>query len=152
MTINPILEKAREVESQHNRIGEHYQTLSKVSLKLLVKECGGQSNAAEIIRCFYGIKKCQGTISKALQGGSSATRHELRIAIDCLLPKDYPVQVTRQVLAHLGSFPRYHDIFKCQDRYVLYADCVMVAGCCHMVVINQSGDTETVKLTDLEVV
>lgn len=151
MATNIILEKARERQAQRNRLGELYPELSKLSLQLLIKECGGQTNAAEIIRCFYGIRKCQGTISKAVHGDSSQTRQELRIAIDFLSFKEHAAEVVRQVVSHFGSFPVYHDILKYQDRYVLYVDSIMVAGVCHVVVINQKSETETLRLVDVEV-
>ena len=148
---NIILEKARERDASRKRIGERYKELSNLSLQLLVKECGGQSNAAEIIACFYGNKKVQGTVCKALKGGGYQTRHELRMAIDFLSFKEHAAEIMRQVMSHLGNFPVYHDILKHQDRYVLYVDSIMVATVCHVVVINQDGKTETLRLVDVEV-
>lgn len=149
MTTNIILEKARMRDASRKLIGECYNELSRLSLKLLVKECGGQSNAAEIIACLYASKKSQGTLCKALKSGGDQTRNELRIAMDLLSQKEYTTEIMSQLVAHLGSLPIYHDILSYQDRYVLYVDSIMISTACYVVVINQDGNAETIRLTDV---
>ncbi|UTZ44553.1 hypothetical protein [Vibrio campbellii] len=152
MATNIILEKAKRRAASRKRIGYEYKILTKLSLRMLIDECGGQANAAEIISCFYGIKKWQGTISKALRKGCTLTHYELRVAVDFLSFRQHAAEVMHIVMAHFGSFPVYHDILKHQDRYVIYVDSIIVTGICCLVVVNQEGKTETIPLEELEMV
>ncbi|HCG7330539.1 hypothetical protein P3551_23010 [Vibrio parahaemolyticus] len=152
MATNIILEKAKQRAASRKRIGEEYKALTRLSFNMLIDECGGQSNAAEIISCFYGIKKWQGTVSKARKRNCGRTRHELRIAVDFLSFRQHAAEVMHIVMAHFGNFPVYHDILKHRDRCVIYVDSIMISGVCSVVVVNQEGKTETLPLAEMEVV
>ncbi|WP_432773901.1 hypothetical protein [Vibrio parahaemolyticus] len=127
MTID-LLEAANRRALARQRIGDDYLRLATESLHELIVECGGQSQAAQLISLFYGRSTVQGTVSKALQGKPVKIRDQLRFAIHQLTCMDQSTSALRALVSELGVLPVYHDIMLIGGKYAFYVGVNMVAG------------------------
>ncbi|MEH0772040.1 hypothetical protein [Vibrio alginolyticus] len=111
---NELVSLSDEWASKRSAIQERHHDLILISLDELINECGGQEQAAAVIRNFYGLPCVQGTISKARKGANALKiRSQLRFAINTI-KEPQSVQAQTKMINHFGRLPVHHD-FVCVD-------------------------------------
>lgn len=125
--VNELLAIAKEREASRERMAQYYDKLSNESLLLLIDECGGQKKAAEIISRFLGVKKSQGTLSKAVKKNDVKTHYALKVIIDQMTSSPNSAVAMGGLVSKFKIRPIYHDILKTSDGVCgLYVDCRMI--------------------------
>lgn len=148
-----LLERAEVHAASRARAGIEQPNLVLLSLKNMVKLCGSQTNAAKVISSFHGIKKTQGTISKALNGNGDVPLicNELRVAIGSLLLVDVHPRAMRDMANKFGVIPIYQDFLSHKGRVVLFSGCYIVQGETYLALTDETGNEYNVPLHEVEV-
>lgn len=140
---NELLARAKKHAESRVRMGGDQPKLVKHSLELLINEIGSQKNAAKLISDFYGIRKSQGTISKARNGAGDVVLvcNELRCAIGTLRLRDFPTEAKAALTHRFDMLPTYHDFFKHNGESVIYAGCSTKKGLTYMTLYRLGDKT-----------
>ncbi|EIA1624670.1 TPA: hypothetical protein ACPJ0Q_004558 [Vibrio diabolicus] len=148
---NELLSLSDAWASKRNAIQEQRRDLILVSLDELINECGGQEQAAAVIRNFYGYPCVQGTISKARKGSNAMKiRSQLRFAINTI-KEPQSVQAQTKMINHFGRLPVHHDFVRVDGELGLFLGFGLLSRTLQIQVFV-GGEFKTVSANDVELI